>query len=84
MTEFTAGGNLSLLSRDDSSYEASKIEAGKNATLTSTDGKVNFLAVKNTTFEQTVSTSKGFYINRQIRATAKGNGSCLPFTPAVC
>lgn len=27
VTEFIAGGNLSLLSRDDSTYEASKIEA---------------------------------------------------------
>lgn len=72
MTEFTAGGNLSLLSRDDSSYEASKIEAGKNATLTSTDGKVNFLAVKNTTFEQTVSTSKGFYIKQANKGYSEG------------
>lgn len=71
-TEFTAGGNLSLLSRDDSSYEASKIEAGKNATLTSTNGKVNFLAVKNTTFEQTVSTSKGFYIKQANKGYSEG------------
>lgn len=72
VTEFTAGGNLSLLSRDDSSYEASKIEAGKNATLTSTNGKVNFLAVKNTTFEQTVSTSKGFYIKQANKGYSEG------------
>ncbi|MGE5882209.1 DUF637 domain-containing protein [Klebsiella variicola] len=72
VTEFTAGGNLSLLSRDDSTYEASKIEAGKNATLTSTSGKVNFLAVKNTTFEQTVSTSKGFYIKQANKGYSEG------------
>ncbi|HCI6746672.1 TPA: DUF637 domain-containing protein [Klebsiella variicola subsp. variicola] len=72
VTEFTAGGNLSLLSRDDSTYEASKIEAGKNATLTSTNGKVNFLAVKNTTFEQTVSTSKGFYIKQANKGYSEG------------
>ncbi|SSK71502.1 hemagglutinin family protein [Klebsiella pneumoniae] len=72
VTEFTAGGNLNLLSRDDSTYEASKIEAGKNATLTSTDGKVNFLAVKNTTFEQTVSTSKGFYIKQANKGYSEG------------
>ncbi|NWK88077.1 DUF637 domain-containing protein [Raoultella terrigena] len=72
VTEFTAGGNLNLLSRDDSTYEASKIEAGKNATLTSTNGKVNFLAVKNTTFEQTVSTSKGFYIKQADKGYSEG------------
>lgn len=72
VTEFIAGGNLSLLSRDDSTYEASKIEAKKNATLTSTNGKVNFLAVKNTTFEQTVSTSKGFYIRQANKGYSEG------------
>lgn len=64
VTEFTADGNINLLSRDDSTYEASKISAGKNARLTSTHGKINFRAVKNTSFEQTVSTSKGFYIKQ--------------------
>lgn len=72
VTEFIAEGNLSLLSRDDSTYEASKIEAKKNATLTSTNGKVNFLAVKNTTFEQTVSTSKGFYIKQANKGYSEG------------
>ncbi|WP_300002421.1 DUF637 domain-containing protein [uncultured Cedecea sp.] len=72
VTEFTAGGNLSLLSRDDSAYEASKIEAKKNATLTSTNGKVNFLAVKNTSFEQTVSTSKGFFIKQADKGYSEG------------
>lgn len=72
VTEFIAGGNLSLLSRDDSTYEASKIEAKKNATLTSTSGKVSFLAVKNTTFEQTVSNSKGFYIRQANKGYSEG------------
>ncbi|VUS21858.1 16S rRNA endonuclease CdiA [Klebsiella spallanzanii] len=67
VTEFTAGGDINLLSRDDSTYEASKIAAGKNARLTSTNGKVNFRAVKNTTFEQTVTNSKGFYIKQSNR-----------------
>lgn len=64
VTEFSAGGDINLLSRDDSTYEASKIEAGKNARLTSTNGKINFRAVKNTSFEQTVSISKGFFIKQ--------------------
>ncbi|MEL5515614.1 DUF637 domain-containing protein [Serratia bockelmannii] len=64
VTEFTAAGNITLMSRDDSTYEASKIEAGKNAKLTSTHGQVNFRAVKNTSFEQTVTNSKGFFIKQ--------------------
>lgn len=62
VTEFTADGDISLLSRDDSTYQASKIAAGQNAKLTSTHGKVIFEAVKNITFEQKTSLSKGFYI----------------------
>lgn len=64
VTEFTAAGNITLMSRDDSTYEASKIAAGQNARLTSTHGQVNFRAVKNTSFEQTVSNSKGFFIKQ--------------------
>ncbi len=64
VTEFTAAGNITLMSRDDSTYEASKITAGKNARLTSTHGHVNFKAVKNTSFEQTVTNSKGFFIKQ--------------------
>ncbi|WP_329908758.1 DUF637 domain-containing protein [Serratia quinivorans] len=67
VTEFSAGGDINLLSRDDSTYEASKIAAGQNARLTSTQGKVNFRAVKNTSFEQTVTSSKGFYITQSNR-----------------
>ncbi|NLU18549.1 MAG: filamentous hemagglutinin N-terminal domain-containing protein [Serratia liquefaciens] len=64
VTEFTAAGNITLMSRDDSTYEASKIAAGQNARLTSTHGQVNFRAVKNTSFEQTVTNSKGFFIKQ--------------------
>lgn len=64
LTEFTAGGDISLLSRDDSTYQASKIAAGQHAKLTSTHGKVIFEAVKNTTFEQKTTLSKGFYIKQ--------------------
>ncbi|HFZ4878600.1 TPA: DUF637 domain-containing protein [Serratia marcescens] len=67
VTEFSAGGDINLLSRDDSTYEASKIAAGQNARLTSTQGKINFRAVKNTTFEQTVTSSKGIYITQSNR-----------------
>ncbi|OKP02085.1 hemagglutinin [Xenorhabdus eapokensis] len=62
VTEFKSIGDINLLSRDDSTYEASKIETNKNAKLTSTHGKVNFKAVKNTSFEQTITQSKGFFI----------------------
>ncbi|MEQ9744601.1 DUF637 domain-containing protein [Pectobacterium actinidiae] len=71
VTEFTAGGDINLLSRDDSTYEASKINAGKNAKLTSTQGKVNFKAVKNTAFEQTITTSKGFFIKSNDKGYTK-------------
>lgn len=64
VTEFTAAGNITLMSRDDSTYEASKIAAGQNARLTSSRGQVNFRAVKNTSFEQAVSNSKGFFIKQ--------------------
>lgn len=64
VTEFTAAGNITLMSRDDSTYEASKIAAGQNARLTSSRGQVNFRAVKNPSFEQTVSNSKGFFIKQ--------------------
>ncbi|MCT8349701.1 DUF637 domain-containing protein, partial [Photorhabdus temperata] len=71
VTEFTAGGDINLLSRDDSTYEASKISTNKNAKLTSTHGKVNFKAVKNTTFEQTITNSKGFYIKHRDKGYTK-------------
>ncbi|MEI7368634.1 DUF637 domain-containing protein [Pectobacterium sp. 1950-15] len=71
VAEFTAGSDINLLSRDDSIYEASKIEAGRNAKLISTQGKVIFKAVKNTTFEQTITTSKGFFIKNSDRGYTK-------------
>uniref|UniRef100_UPI0036DB3D88 DUF637 domain-containing protein n=1 Tax=Photorhabdus sp. RM322S TaxID=3342825 RepID=UPI0036DB3D88 len=71
VTEFIAGGDINLLSRDDSTYEASKISTNKNAKLTSTHGKVNFKAVKNTTFEQTITNSKGFYIKHRDKGYTK-------------
>ncbi|MFJ5450193.1 DUF637 domain-containing protein [Pectobacterium carotovorum] len=71
VVEFTAGSNISLLSKDDSIYEASKIEAGKNAKLTSTQGQIIFKAVKNSTFEQTITTSKGFFIKNSDRGYTK-------------
>ncbi len=65
VTEFTAGADINLYAKDDVTLEASKINAGKNAKITSQKGKVNFKAVKNTTFEQVVSNSKGFYISQR-------------------
>ncbi|MGV8000904.1 DUF637 domain-containing protein [Photorhabdus temperata subsp. temperata] len=64
VTEFTAGGDINLLSRDDSTYEASKIATNQNAKLTSTHGQINFKAVNNSTFAQTITHSKGFYIKQ--------------------
>ncbi|MBL5903827.1 DUF637 domain-containing protein [Serratia fonticola] len=72
VTEFIAGGNINLLSRDDSTYEASKIAAGNNARLTSTRGAINFRAVKDTTFEQTVSLSKGFFVKQADKGYSEG------------
>lgn len=65
VTEFTAGGDINLYAKDDVTLEATKINAGKNAKITSQTGKVNFKAVKNTTFEQVITNSKGFYITQR-------------------
>ncbi|MEX6120445.1 hemagglutinin repeat-containing protein [Providencia hangzhouensis] len=65
VTEFTAGGDINLYAKDDVTLKATKINAGKNAKITSQTGKVNFKAVKNTTFEQVISNSKGFYISQR-------------------
>ncbi|MDE1495311.1 DUF637 domain-containing protein [Xenorhabdus bovienii] len=64
VSEFIAAGNITMLSHDDSTYEASKIEAGKNIRLISTHGSVNFNAMPNTSFEQITSNSKGFFIKQ--------------------
>nr|WP_283092832.1 DUF637 domain-containing protein [Providencia rettgeri] len=65
VTEFAAGGDINLYAKDDVTLEATKINSGKNAKITSQTGKVNFKAVKNTTFEQVISNSKGFYISQR-------------------
>uniref|UniRef100_UPI0036DADF1A DUF637 domain-containing protein n=1 Tax=Photorhabdus sp. RM322S TaxID=3342825 RepID=UPI0036DADF1A len=79
VTEFTAGGDINLLSRDDSTYEASKITTHQNAKLTSTHGQVNFKAVNNSTFAQTITHSKGFYIKQ----TDKGYTENTWVLPAI-
>ncbi len=62
VVSFTAKQNIDLLSRDDSTYQASRISAGKNAKLTSLKGKVRFEAVKESRLEQRIRQSRGFYI----------------------
>nr|WP_282557550.1 DUF637 domain-containing protein [Providencia burhodogranariea] len=65
VTEFTAGKDINLYAKDDVTLEATKINTGKNVKIISQTGKVNFKAVKNTTFEQIISNSKGFYITQR-------------------
>nr|WP_229597536.1 DUF637 domain-containing protein [Providencia rettgeri] len=65
VTEFTAGGDINLYAKDDVTLEATKINAGKNAKITSQTGKVNFKAVKNSQFEQVITNSNGFYITQR-------------------
>lgn len=72
VTEFTSGGDINLYAKDDVTLEATKINAGKNAKITSQTGKVNFKAVKNTTFEQVISNSKGFYITQRNKGYTEG------------
>ncbi|MER2473527.1 two-partner secretion domain-containing protein [Photorhabdus laumondii] len=62
VTEFTAGGDINLMAKDEVTLEASRIETSKNAKITSQTGKVNFKAMPNIDFEQTITTSKGFFI----------------------
>ncbi|WP_350305032.1 two-partner secretion domain-containing protein [Photorhabdus viridis] len=62
VTELTAGGDITLMAKDDVTLEASRIETQKNAKITSQTGKVNFRAMPNTAFEQTITTSTGFFI----------------------
>ncbi|MGG4672872.1 DUF637 domain-containing protein [Providencia sp. Me1] len=70
VTEFTAGGDINLLAKDDVTLEATKINTGKNAKITSQTGKVNFKAVKNSQFEQVITNSKGFYITQRNKGYA--------------
>ncbi|WP_232832608.1 DUF637 domain-containing protein [Photorhabdus sp. CRCIA-P01] len=65
VTEFTAGGDINLMAKDDVTLEASKIETNKNAKITSQMGKVNFRAMPNIDFEQTITTSKGLFITHR-------------------
>ncbi|EQC1057270.1 TPA: DUF637 domain-containing protein [Providencia rettgeri] len=65
VTEFTAGGDINLYAKDDVTLEATKINTGKNAKITSQTGKVNFKAVKNSQFEQVITNSNGFYITQR-------------------
>ncbi|PQQ39129.1 hypothetical protein C6H68_03840 [Photorhabdus luminescens] len=65
VTEFTAGGDINLMAKDEVTLEASRIETGKNAKITSQTGKVNFKAMPNIDFEQTITTSKGFFITQR-------------------
>lgn len=62
ISEFVSSGDINLLSRDDSTYEASKIAAGKDVKLTSTHGSINFKSVNNSSFEQIFNISDGFFI----------------------
>ncbi|MDC9591493.1 hypothetical protein PSI23_19950 [Xenorhabdus sp. XENO-10] len=65
VTEFVAGGDINLMAKDDVTLEASRIETHKNAKITSQTGKVNFKAVPNIAFEQTITHSKGFFITHR-------------------
>ncbi|WP_240000700.1 MULTISPECIES: two-partner secretion domain-containing protein [unclassified Photorhabdus] len=64
VTEFTAGGDINLMAKDEVTLEASRIKTDKNAKITSQTGKVNFKAMPNIDFEQTITTSKGFFITQ--------------------
>ncbi|MBD2785085.1 DUF637 domain-containing protein [Xenorhabdus sp. DI] len=77
VSEFISSGDINILSRDDSTYEASKIEAGKNLNLTSTHGSINFIAVNNTEYERKFSTSSGFFIKTKDKGH-KSNTWLLP------
>ncbi|PHM72340.1 ShlA/HecA/FhaA exofamily protein [Xenorhabdus sp. KJ12.1] len=78
-TEFIAGGEINLMAKDDVTLEASRIETNKNAKITSQTGRVNFKAMPNTFFEQTLSTSKGFFITHR----DKGNDEKIWVIPSV-
>ncbi|MCW2487141.1 DUF637 domain-containing protein [Candidatus Symbiopectobacterium sp. NZEC127] len=65
VTEFTAGGDITLMARDDITLEAAKINTAKNAKLTSQKGKINYKAVKDTRFEQTITKTRSVYITHE-------------------
>lgn len=65
VAEFSASKDINLFAKDDITLEATRINAGKNAKITSQTGKVNFKAVKNGHFEQFLSRSNGFFITHR-------------------
>ncbi|HGJ5855568.1 DUF637 domain-containing protein [Arsenophonus nasoniae] len=79
VTEFHAGNDISLLSYNDSIYEATKINTQRSATLTSTQGRVLFKAVQNQTLNQTISNSKDIFITRR----DKGSYSAVWQLPTI-
>ncbi|MDR5611326.1 hypothetical protein [Arsenophonus sp.] len=65
VTEFHAGNDINLLSYNDSIYEATKINTQRNATLTSTHGRILFHAVQNQTLNQTITNKRGIFITQR-------------------
>ena len=72
VTEFTAGGNITLMARDDITLEAARINTAKNAKLTSQTGKIHYKAVKDTRFEQTITKTRSVYITHQDKGFVAG------------
>jgi filamentous hemagglutinin family protein len=65
VTEFSAPtGYINILAKDDATFEASKINAGKNTNIDSLQGKVNFKSVKDTDFYRVTGQSKGFFFTK--------------------
>ncbi|PHM26635.1 DUF637 domain-containing protein [Xenorhabdus ehlersii] len=69
--EFIAGGDITLMAKDDVTLEASRIDTNKNAKITSQTGKVNFRAMPNTAFERTVSVSEGFFVTHRDKGSSE-------------
>ncbi|WFQ80874.1 DUF637 domain-containing protein [Xenorhabdus sp. SF857] len=70
-TEFIAGGDITLMAKDDVTLEASRLDTHQNAKITSQTGKVNFRAMPNTAFEQTVSVSEGFFVTHRDKGSSE-------------
>lgn len=64
VTEFTAGGDIILMARDDITLEAAKI--------TSQKGEINYKAVKDTRFEQTITNTRSVYITHEDEGFIEG------------
>lgn len=71
VVDFSANDNITLISAGDSLYQASQIKAGKDITLSSTNGKIIFEGVKDYEFYQKVVDSKGFYIKHSDKGYEK-------------